>query len=53
MERCQELAELLEEAPPGPITTQAACGLLQNPLFEDPEYEWCAPAIFTKCFHKV
>lgn len=42
VEGCQDIAEHLENAPPGPITVQAACALLQNPLLEDPEHDWYA-----------
>ena len=38
----QELAEQLSAAPATRPTFQAVCALLQSPLWEDPEYSWCA-----------
>ncbi|KAK9903911.1 hypothetical protein WJX75_000261 [Coccomyxa subellipsoidea] len=46
VEGCRDIAEHLENAPPGPITVQAACALLQNPLLEDPEHDWMLTDLF-------
>ncbi|BDA45778.1 probable E3 ubiquitin-protein ligase HECTD2 [Coccomyxa sp. Obi] len=45
-EGCHALAESLENAPSDLVTVHTACILLQNPLFEDPEYEWMLTHLF-------
>ena len=43
-----ELAEQISSAPVSRVTLQAVCALLQNPIWEDPEYSWCATVVHAR-----